>query len=123
MPPLYGYPTSHGSTRAAVFSHAGPASYTPLVPQSPPAVPVDDGDVVEAIEAGMTRLDYVSGGVTDDGLYQVLAVPVTNSDVRPGAASTTWRLLWIDLATGNQVASAVDLSGSVVRLFALGPMM
>ena len=119
--PLDGYPDSFGSHRASVFPHKGPTSYQQMQPGSPVAIPVDDGDTVEAVSAGLKYFEYVSAGLTDDGLYEVVAVPLSNSLYNPGAPQTTYGLVWYTVNTRTQVAYNVDLSGSTVRLFALGP--
>lgn len=119
--PLDLYPDSFGAHRGSVFSHPGPASYIPMQPGSPTAVPIDDGDRVQAIEAGMKFFDYVVGGLTDDGLYEVVAVPLSKSQTSPGQSTTTYGLVWYTVSTRTQVTEGTDLSGSYVRLFALGP--
>lgn len=123
MRPLDGYPNSSGYVRESVFGHAGPTSYVPMQAGSPTAIPVDDGDRVSAVEAGLKFLDFVVGGITDDGLYEVVAVPLTATDngTKPAAVATTYGLVWYTISTRTQVTEGVDLSGSVVRLFAKGP--
>lgn len=119
--PLDGYPDSFGSHRASVFPHQGPSSYIPMQPGSPTAVPIDDGDRVQAIEAGMKYFEYVSGGISDDGLYEVVAVPLSASQNMPGAPTMTYGLVWYTINTRTQVTEGTDLSGTYVRLFGLGP--
>lgn len=119
--PLDMYPDSFGAHKGSVFPHAGPTSYIPMQPGSPAAVPIDDGDRVEAIEAGLKYFDFVVGGITDDGLYEVVAVPLSVSSNQVGAPTTTYGLVWYVINTRTQVTEATDLSGSTVRLFALGP--
>lgn len=119
--PLDGYPDSFGSHRASVFPHKGPTSYHQMQPGSPAAIPVDDGDYVEAVSAGMKYFDFVVGGITDDGLYEVVAVPFSNSLYQAGAPNPYYGLVWYTINTRTQVTDGVDLSGSTVRLFALGP--
>lgn len=124
MRPLDGYPQPAGYSKVSVFPHAGPASYAQMQPGSPAAVPVDDGDRVEAVEAGLKLFDYVGGGITDDGLYEVVAVPLSvsgSSSNVPAVPTTTYGLVWYTISTRTQVTDGVDLSGSVVRLFAYGP--
>lgn len=121
MRPLDLYPDSFGGHRASVFPHAGPASYTQMAADSPVGVPVTGGDDVEAVEAGMKYFDYLVGGISDDGLYEVVAVPKARSDYQSGAAQTEYVLVWYTISTRTQVAAETDLSGSIVRLFAVGP--
>lgn len=126
MRPLDGFPTSFGSERACVFPHAGPASYTRIT-YSPTA----NGDTVEAVEAGLKYFDYLVGGMTDSGNFSVRAEPVVSSVGPTGSAATTYRLKWIaeqtatvggqSQTTQTEAAASTDLSGEVVRLFALGP--
>jgi len=126
MRPLDGYPTSFGSSRASVFPHQGPLSYTQVTAGAAPAL-ATGGDLVEAgPEAGMKYFDYLSAGLSDSGTYRVEAAPTTQSGdpdtpSKLGQPGTTYRLRWIVVATGAQTAGAVDLSAEVVRLFALGP--
>lgn len=119
--PLDGFPDSFGYNRGSVFPHIGPASYVPMQPGSPTAIPIDDGDRVQAVEAGMKYLSYVSGGLTDDGLYEVVAVPLSNTLSQPGGPTTSYGLVWYVVNTRTQVTEGTDLSGSTIRLFALGP--
>lgn len=119
--PLDGFPDSFGYNRASVFPHAGPSSYVPMQPGSPTAVPIDDGDRVQAIEAGMKYFSYVAAGLSDDGLYEVVAVPLSPSQNQVGAPTTTYGLVWYTVNTRTQVTEGTDLSASYVRLFALGP--
>lgn len=118
--PLDMYPDSTGAHRESVFPHAGPTSYAQMQPGSPVAVPIDDGDRVEAVEAGMKLFDYVSGGITDNGLYEVVAVPLSITN-NPGGSTATYGLVWYSINTRTQVTDGTDLSGSTVRLFAKGP--
>ena len=117
MAPLAGFPDSFGSHRASVFPHTGPASYTQMT-----TGPLAGGNTVEAVEAGLTFFDAVIPiGLSDSGVYRVEAVaPVGNPSTGDGAASQTWKLRWVVVATGAEVAGAFNLSAQVVRLFALG---
>lgn len=121
MRPLDGYPTSWGSSRASVFPHAGPTLYQRVNLGSPSTVPVSDGDTVEAVEAGMKYFDIVLGSLTDSSLYEVQSIPVAQSDEMSGAQTTTYKLRWVVVATGAEVADGVDLSAEIVRLLAVGP--
>lgn len=126
MRPMDGYPTSFGSSRASVFPHQGPASYTQLDPGAAPVLAAG-GDVVEAgPEAGMKYFDFLVGGLSDSGTYDVRAAPTTQSGdpavpSKLGQPGTTYRLLWIVVSTGAEAAAELDLSAEVVRLFAIGP--
>ena len=125
MRPLAGYPTSVGSKILSVFPHAGPTSYTQVSAGSAPALSTG-GNLVEAREAGLAFFDTVIGGLTDSGTYRVEVVPDDRSGTvgqEPPKASPgtpTARLRWIVVATGAQVAGAVDLDAEIVRLTAIG---
>lgn len=129
MRPLDGYPTSWGSNRASVFPHAGPSSYTQVTIVA--ATVISGGDLVRASEAGLKYFDVVLSGVTDDGVFRVVAVPMGPSSSIPGAPTTTYTLMWFankTVAFGGQnqtinteVVAATDLSAAVVRLLAIGP--
>lgn len=125
MRALDGWPAPIGYSKASVFPHAGPASYIPMQPGSPAAVPIDDGDRVYATEAGLKFFDYVAAGITDDGLYEVVAVPLNESDNgganTPAGGYASYGLVWYVINTRTQVTETTDLSGSIVRLFAVGP--
>lgn len=121
MRQLFGYPDSWGNIRASVFPHAGPASYTQVTIPSPPVPPMTGGDTVEAVEAGMKYFDFIVGGITDSGTYRVEAIPKALSSNPNGAATETMTLMWFVIATGAEVAGAVDLSDEVVRLLGIGP--
>lgn len=125
MRPLDGYPDAFGSKRAAVIPHRGPSSYTQITPGAAPAL-ATGGDTVSASEAGMKFIDFVAGGLTDSGTYRVEAIPTTVSGVvaEPGrimGVKATYRLRWVVVATGAEVAGAVDLDAEIVRLFVIGP--
>lgn len=113
------YPDAFGAHKATVFGHNGPTSYVPMQPGSPAATPIDDGDRVQAIEAGMKLFDFVVGGITDNGLYEVVAVPLSVT-TNLGGPTATYGLVWYTISTRTQVTEGTDLSGSRVRLFALG---
>src|ERR1017187_1126479 len=126
---LDGYPTSWGSTKASVFPHAGPTSYTQITAVAG-TVPVTGGDSVQAVEAGFKYFDYVKGGITDDGAFEVEAIPVTITNI-VGGPSKTYALKWLSRVTatvggqaqvaGNEAVAGTNLSAEIVRLLAVGP--
>lgn len=121
MRPLPNSPDSFGAHRYSCFPHAGPAPYTQVVVESPPpAVPSSGGDLVQAVEAGLSLFDFVIGGMSDSGLYFVRAVPVSDSSQMPGSQQSTYRLVWYVASTGVEVPTGFTLSGEVVRLIAFG---
>jgi len=120
-----GFPDSFGSHRAAVFPHPGPASYTQIVEGVAPAL-ATAGDTVSAIEAGMKYFEWVGAGLTDSGKFRVETIPTTPSGIVAAPTSIsqpglTYRLRWVVVATGAEVAALVNLSAEIVRLFAVGP--
>jgi hypothetical protein len=116
--PLADFPDSFGAHRGSVFAHRGPASYTQLT-----TGPLAGGDTVTAAEAGLKYVDAVhSVGLSDSGTYRVEGVaPVGNPSTNKQAAhASSWKLRWTVVATGAQVAGAVDLSAETIRLTAIG---
>ncbi len=116
--PLTGYPTSVGNKVVSVVGHAGPASYTQV---SSGTIPVTGGDRVYASEFGMKFFDSVVAMCADDGVNSVLVIPTTDTDDFYGAGGMTSVILrWFVVATGAEVAGAVNLSTKTVRLQAIG---
>ena len=120
---LADFPQPWGNKRVSCFYHAGPASYV----QMAVATPVITGDAVTDTEAGLKYIEYIFGGISDNGQYRVEAVPGGGNPSQPqprpgtvGAEQRTWRLRWEVIATGAEVAAAANLSGRTVRLFAIG---
>lgn len=89
--------------------HAGPSSYVQLT-----TGPLAGGDVLQAVDFGLKFFEHVSAGLSSDGVNRVEVVNPTDAPV------TSVRLRWVVVATGAQVAGAVDLSGSVVNILAIG---
>ncbi len=119
MRPLDGYPTSWGSSRASVMGVVGPAAYTPVVPGTPPAV-ATGGQVIYAKDFGLKYFDFVAGGLSDSGTYEVKAIPGDQSGTGPKGACLTYTLLWATAATGAELGSG-DLDAEIVRLLVVGP--
>ena len=118
MPPLSEFPDPFGAHQGSVFRHAGPASYTQMT-----TGPLAGGDTVDAGEAGLQFFDAVIAvGLSDSGVYRVEGVaPVGNPSTNNRAAhAPTWRLRWVVVSTGAEVAAAFNLSAQTVRLFAIG---
>src|SRR5215510_13375511 len=122
---LDGYPTSWGNKRVSVFYHTGPASYVQLAVAAPPT----GGDPVSDVEAGLRFIDFLDGGNSDNGQFRIDCLPAFGNPSQAvgagqggtqGAAQRTWLLRWIVVATGAEVAGAVNLSGRTVRLMAIG---
>jgi hypothetical protein len=117
---MAGYPDAWGSTKVCVFIHTGPASYAAVVVASPPT----GGDVVQAAEAGMKTFDFVNGDMTsDDGQFRVEVLSPNGNTAGNACAAVptkTMLLRWIVVATGVEVAPAVNLAGRTVRLLGIG---
>jgi hypothetical protein len=121
--PLDSYPTSWGSSRASVFPHVGPASYAQVT-----YGPLAGGAVVEDVEGGLKYFDFLAGGATDSGNFQVVAIP-TAATVGPGGQSRTYRLKYLAMRTatiggedqtaGSEAVAGTDLSGETVRLLGI----
>ncbi len=112
-----GYPTSWGSSRASVFSHVGPASYTQYV------APTTGGDIVTiGPESGVKVGDFIVGAVSADGLYRAEVVQLTSGSVNGQTLGNAVAILkWYVVATGAEVAALFNLSGVTVYLLAIGP--
>ncbi len=132
--PLNGYPGSIGAVAMSVFPHVGPSSYT-QVTIAAGTIPLTGGDTVYAgPEAGLKHFDVVLGGVTDDGAFRVVAIPVSVSNPatgnRSGVPSTSYKLMWFANKTATlggqaqtintEAVAATDLSTFCVRLTAFG---
>lgn len=103
--PFNPYPMSVGAKFLGVIPHAGPSSYTQLS---------GGGDVLNAVNFGIKNFDRVDSGLTSNGTYRVEVVNPTSGPA-PSVA-----LRWVVVATGAEVAGAVDLSASSVNLSCFG---
>lgn len=113
--PLSGYPTSIGNKVMSVFPVAGPAVYAQY------AAPSVGGQDVQTSAFGVKSIDKVIGGVTTDGLYQVLPAYVEASNLAGRSLGLTQVVLkWYVLATGLEVGAGVDLHGSTINLLVIG---
>lgn len=99
---LHGYPDLIGKRYAFVGYGTGPASYSRTT-----------GDAI-ALPSFQNYIDAINGATSVSGTYEVRAVP---SIVGPRA---TWALHWYVIATGAEVANAVDLSAEKVQLSGFG---
>lgn len=117
MRPLDGYPTSFGNVRASVFPINGPASYTQYT------APTTGGQLVTLMgPSGVKCADFAIGAVTTDGLHRAEVVQVEEGNVMGQTlAKAAIRLKWYVVATGSEVAGAVNLSTKVVNLLVFGP--
>lgn len=113
--PLSGYPTSIGNKAMSVFPVAGPAVYAQYT------APSTGGQDVQTSPFGVKTIDKVIGGITTDGLYQVIPAYVEASTLAGRSLGLTQVVLkWYVLATGLEAGVGVDLSGSTVNLLVIG---
>ena len=95
---LKGYPDNIGRRKAFVGSGAGPTSYSQTTK-----------DVLNMPLFG-NYFDVVTGAATVSGTYIVRPIPSAAS------ARATWKLTWVVVATGAEVANGIDLSAERVLL-------
>lgn len=109
------YPAPPGNKPVSIADVTGPSSYT-QISLSSGAAP-SGGQTVSARHFGLSALERVEAGRSDDGMYQVIAylTPFNKNGTSPGCV-----LQWIVASTGAQVAAAVNLSARTVRLYAQG---
>lgn len=115
-----GYRTSVGSSSLSIMGIQGPSSYTQITPGTAPAV-ATGGQQITAAQFGLKYFDHVSAGLTDTAINRVECIPGGRSNNAPQGACTTYTLRWVVVATGSQVAGAVNLSTEWVRVKAIGP--
>jgi len=114
--PLAGFPTSWGNKRASVFPVTGPALYTQYT------APTTGGqDVPLHPNAGIKFADFAIGAVSTDGLHRAEVVQIEPSSLG-GVTVPASRLVlkWYVVATGSEVAGAVDLSDTTVNILVVG---
>jgi hypothetical protein len=115
--PKDGYPTPIGSSLLSIFPVNGPASYTQYT------APTTGGQDVQLLPtSGIKTGDVVFGGISTDGLHRAEVVQLEASTVNGQTlANSRVVLKWYVVATGSEVAGAVDLSDTTVYLTAIGP--
>lgn len=94
---LFGYPAPAGGKVIDVMPIAGPTTYTPGLGQ------------LFNYTAQYRSVDWVGGGVSVSGLYNVIAKPAAYGQQK------VWRLRWILISNGLESGN-VDLSGETVQL-------
>ena len=99
---LPGYPDRIGKRFAFAGSGVGPTSYSQTT-KDPIALP-----------GFQNYIDVLHGAATVSGTYTVRPIP---SAAGPRA---TWKLTWVVIATGAEVANGVNLSAEKVQLGGLG---
>lgn len=98
---LKGYPDYIGKRWAIAGFGSGPASY------------VTGGDPISVIRFG-TYIDVLAPAMSVSGTYIVYPVPNAVGN------RATWKAKWVVLATGVEVAGAVNLSAESVQLGGYG---
>ena len=101
-----GWPISIGGAFSMGMSpngHAGPASYNSTT-----------GEILSAAEFGFKYFQRLDGGRTSDGLYDLKPINQVSGP------SATVVVRWYVVATGVEVANAVNLSASAAALLAFG---
>ncbi|MGH7184488.1 MAG: hypothetical protein ACREJN_21290 [Nitrospiraceae bacterium] len=109
--PLSGYENIFGTKKAFVGELVGPASY------------VTGGQEVTSSQLGWGGFDLVdcpclSLSGTYEGKIQLL--PVDGAPSAFSGSVQSVNVLWFVVATGAEVDGDVDLSGEIMRIFALG---
>ena len=115
-----GFPDSWGAKRVTVITTVGPASYTQYT------APTTGGQDVNVLpQGGVKTVDWAAGSVSADGLHRAEVVQIEAGPVlgNPALADARLVLKWYVVATGAEVAGAVDLSavGKTVRILVVGP--
>ena len=96
-----------GDAKEFVLDHVGPASYVQVV------VATNTGDKPK-LPPGLSKGAYVViGGVSDDGLNAVYAIPPASSGL---PTANNWLLKWVTISSGSEVTGAVNLGARHVRL-------
>ena len=115
--PLDGYPASHGAQLVSVFPVNGPSSYTQYT------APTTGGQSVTLQgPSGVKIADFVIGAVTTDGLHRAEVVQYVAATVGGRTLARAGVILkWYVVATGAEVAGAVNLSAKIAYLLVVGP--
>jgi hypothetical protein len=105
---FFDYPLG-SQARLSAIDWLGPTTYLPVTPGTPPAL-ATGGDQISAAALGLKTINFLVGGITYDGTYEVIPYRIS---------PTVWGLYWRVLSTGAQ-AGAIALNTSTVRLVAEG---
>lgn len=110
------YPQVPGAKPQSLFNITGPASYTAVTPGTTPT----GGQTLQAKDIGLTNLSTVTCFTDNTGAYGARAIWPVQLTAVPPTANTSVILQWFVLATGAEVAGAVDLSTKTLRALATG---
>jgi hypothetical protein len=115
--PRDGYPTPIGSSLLSIFPVTGPASYTQYT------APSTGGQEVNLLpQSGVKTADQAFGAVTTDGVHRAEVVQIEASTVNGQTLANSRLILkWYVVATGAEVAGAVDLSTKTAYITVIGP--
>ena len=107
-----GYPQPVGAKLHGMADISGPSSYTQYT------APTTGGQDVESLaDFGVKVIDQAYGAVSEDGTHRAEVVQIEASVVLGVSLGRTLLILkWYVVATGSEVAGAVDLSGQTVRI-------
>jgi hypothetical protein len=109
--PLPGYPQPVGAKYEMVFDHDGPASYNNT------GVTLTSGETINASDVGFGGIEYAEAdGVSSDGLNYCYIMYLNQSTSGSGNALPSFVVRWFVLATGAEVANAVNLSTKSIRI-------
>lgn len=108
--PVAGYAQNWGTKQVVVAEVAGPSSY------------LAGGQSIAATDLGWGGFDFLMASMLSySGTYfariQPNAIDAAPSAQKP--ALTSVQMLWYVVATGSQVADAVDLSTEIIRIMAI----
>jgi hypothetical protein len=110
-----GSPFGTGGYQEGVLKHFGPASYTQVTPGTTPS----GGDTVYASQFGLKVIHCLEVAGDNTGTYVVVPIPDANT-VTGQIVGSAYALRWFTAASMAEVAGAVNLSASFVKLRAIG---
>lgn len=108
--PLPGYPQQWGTKNVELGEMVGPSSYA------------TGGVTINASSFGWGGFDrFAATGRSYSGTYsaQVQPLPIT-AGAKSNQSIKSYKVVWIVIATGAEVANAVDLSAEIMRFEAVG---
>jgi len=109
---LPGYPQDVGAKKEVVFDHDGPASYNNT------GTPLTSGETINATDLGAGGIDYCeTDSLSSDGLnYAYVMILSQSTSGNWGNIVQSIVIRWFVVATGAEVANAVNLSTKSIRI-------
>lgn len=109
---LPGYPQPVGVKTEMVFDHDGPASYNNT------GTALTSGETINASDLGYGGVDFAEvDSLSSDGLNYCYVMILNQSTSGPsGNATPSFVVRWFVVATGAEVANAVNLSAKSIRV-------